>query len=61
MADRRSVANYALRRRATLASVYAGNTTVTDVCEAQPYLLPLLMCTETSSDSMRDGLSGVLS
>ncbi len=39
MADRRSVVNYALRRRATLASVYAGNTTLTDVCDAHPYLL----------------------
>ena len=39
MADRRSVVNYALRRRATLASVHAGSTTVTEVCDAQPYLL----------------------
>lgn len=39
MADRRSVVNYALRRRATLASVHAGSTTVTDVCDAHPYLL----------------------
>lgn len=39
MADRRSVVNYALRRRATLASVHAGNTPLTDVCDAHPYLL----------------------
>jgi hypothetical protein len=39
MASRRSVVNYGLARRATLASVFAGNTTVTDVCDAHPYLL----------------------
>ncbi|HSY16053.1 MAG: DUF5318 family protein [Trebonia sp.] len=39
MASRRSVVDYGLARRATLASVYAGNTTVTDVCDAHPYLL----------------------
>ena len=31
--------NYGLARRATLASVFAGNTTVADVCDAHPYLL----------------------
>lgn len=37
--SRRSVVDYGLARRATLASVYAGQTTVTDVCDAHPYLL----------------------
>jgi hypothetical protein len=36
---RRSVVDYALARRATIASVFAGRTTVTDVCDAHPYLL----------------------
>jgi Family of unknown function (DUF5318) len=36
---RRSVVDYALARRATLASVFSGRTTVTDVCDAHPYLL----------------------
>jgi hypothetical protein len=31
--------DYGLARRATLASVYAGHTTVADVCDAHPYLL----------------------
>ncbi len=39
MAARRSVVDYALARRATLASVYAGHTTIADVCDAHPYLL----------------------
>jgi hypothetical protein len=39
MAPRRSVVDYALARRATLASVRSGHTTVADVCDAQPYLL----------------------
>jgi Family of unknown function (DUF5318) len=39
MASRRSVVDYGLARRATLASVYAGHTTVADVCDAHPYLL----------------------
>ena len=39
MAGRRSVVDYALAKRATLASVRSGNTTVSDVCDAQPYLL----------------------
>jgi len=36
---RRSVVDYGLARRATLASVFAGRTTLTDVCDAHPYLL----------------------
>jgi hypothetical protein len=36
---RRSVVDYALARRATLRSVFSGRTTVTDVCDAHPYLL----------------------
>src|SRR5580658_8340142 len=36
---RRSVVDYGLARRATLASVFAGRATVTDVCDAHPYLL----------------------
>lgn len=36
---RRSVVDYGLARRATLASVYSGRTTMTDVCDAHPYLL----------------------
>ncbi len=39
MTSRRSVVDYGLARRATLASVYSGHTTVTDVCDAHPYLL----------------------
>jgi hypothetical protein len=39
MAPRRSVVDYGLARRATLASVRAGRTTITDVCDAHPYLL----------------------
>src|ERR1700753_1743705 len=39
MGTRRSVVEYGLARRATIASVYAGHTTVSDVCEAHPYLL----------------------
>ena len=39
MGTRRSVVDYGLARRATLASVYAGMTTVADVCDAHPYLL----------------------
>lgn len=39
MAPRRSVVDYKLARRATLASVFAGQTTVADVCDAHPYLL----------------------
>ncbi|MBO0826034.1 MAG: DUF5318 family protein [Actinobacteria bacterium] len=36
---RRSVVDYGLARRATLAAVLAGRVTVTDVCDAHPYLL----------------------
>jgi Family of unknown function (DUF5318) len=36
---RRSVVDYGLARRATLASVFSGRTRVTDVCDAHPYLL----------------------
>ncbi len=39
MASRRSVVDYGLARRATLASVFSGHTTVADVCDAHPYLL----------------------
>lgn len=39
MTSRRSVVDYGLARRATLASVRSGRTTVTDVCDAHPYLL----------------------
>ncbi|HEV2451023.1 MAG TPA: DUF5318 family protein, partial [Streptosporangiaceae bacterium] len=39
MGSIRSVVDYALARRATLASVLAGRTTVADVCDAHPYLL----------------------
>jgi hypothetical protein len=39
MASRRSVVDYGLARRATLASVYSGHKTVSDVCDAHPYLL----------------------
>src|SRR5438477_12082020 len=39
MTSRRSVVDYGLARRATLASVFAGHTTVADVCDAHPYLL----------------------
>jgi Family of unknown function (DUF5318) len=36
---RRSVVDYGLARRATLASVFSGRATMTDVCDAHPYLL----------------------
>jgi hypothetical protein len=39
MGRRRSVVDYGLARRATLASVLAGHTTLSDVCDAHPYLL----------------------
>jgi uncharacterized protein DUF5318 len=39
MGSRRSVIDYGLARRATLASVLAGHITVADVCDAHPYLL----------------------
>src|SRR4029077_12106574 len=37
--SRRSVVDYGLARRATLASVLSGHTTIADVCDAHPYLL----------------------
>jgi hypothetical protein len=36
---RRSVVDYGLARRATLAAVQSGRTRLTDVCDAHPYLL----------------------
>jgi hypothetical protein len=39
MAARRSVVDYALARRAALASVRSGRTTLADACDAHPYLL----------------------
>src|SRR5258707_4647464 len=39
MASRRSVVSYGLARRATLASIRAGRTNLTEVCDAHPYLL----------------------
>jgi hypothetical protein len=39
MASRRSVVDYGLARRATLASVRSGHTTLADVCDAHAYLL----------------------
>src|ERR1700751_3876233 len=39
IAVRRSVVDYALARRAALASVRSGHTTVADACDAHPYLL----------------------
>lgn len=38
-AQARSVVDYALARRATLADLAAGRSTALDVCDAQPYLL----------------------
>jgi len=35
----RSFIDYALARRATLAALFGGRATVTDVCDAHPYLL----------------------
>jgi hypothetical protein len=35
----RQVVDYALRRRALLAEVYSGRTGVSEVCDANPYLL----------------------
>ena len=35
----RQVVDYALRRRSLLAEVYSGRTGVTEVCDANPYLL----------------------
>ncbi|HSV66210.1 MAG TPA: DUF5318 family protein [Mycobacteriales bacterium] len=38
MRTRRAVVDYALQRRALLADLYAGRTSVMDVCDAHPYL-----------------------
>ena len=35
----RAVVDYALARRSTLADLFAGRVTSTDVCDAHPYLL----------------------
>ncbi len=35
----RQIVDYALRRRSLLAEVYSGRTGVTEVCDANPYLL----------------------
>jgi hypothetical protein len=35
----RQVVDYALRRRSLLSEVYSGRTGVTEVCDANPYLL----------------------
>lgn len=35
----RQVVDYALQRRSLLAAVYSGRTGVTEVCDANPYLL----------------------
>jgi Family of unknown function (DUF5318) len=35
----RSVIDYALARRATLGDLFAGRVSMTDVCDAHPYLL----------------------
>ena len=39
MRTQRQVVDYALRRRALLAEVYAGRVGVAEVCDATPYLL----------------------
>jgi hypothetical protein len=39
MRTQRSVIDYALARRATLADLFAGRVTTMDVCDAHPYLL----------------------
>ncbi|MGH3826540.1 MAG: DUF5318 domain-containing protein [Pseudonocardiaceae bacterium] len=39
MRNLRQVVDYALRRRALLAEVYAGRVSLTDVCDATSYLL----------------------
>lgn len=35
----RQVVDYTLRRRSLLAEVYSGRTGVSEVCDANPYLL----------------------
>lgn len=39
MLAKRSVTDYTLQRRATLAALFRGLATSTDVCDADPYLL----------------------
>ena len=39
MRFQRQVVDYALRRRSLLAEVYSGRTGVSEVCDANPYLL----------------------
>lgn len=39
MRIQRQVVDYALQRRSVLAEVYAGRTGVSEVCDANPYLL----------------------
>ena len=39
MWSQRSVVDYGLARRATLASLWSGSLEVTDACDAHPYLL----------------------
>ncbi|HEU0086935.1 MAG TPA: DUF5318 domain-containing protein [Pseudonocardiaceae bacterium] len=39
MRTQRQVVDYALRRRALLAEVYAGRVGIMEVCDANPYLL----------------------
>ncbi len=39
MWSQRSFVSYALARRATLAGLFHGGVTMTDVCDADPYLL----------------------
>ena len=39
MESRRAVIDYSLQRRATLSALFRGAATMTDVCDADPYLL----------------------
>jgi hypothetical protein len=39
MWSQRSVVDYGLQRRATLAALFRGSASATDVCDADPYLL----------------------
>ena len=39
MRSRRSVIDYSLQKRATLAALFRGTASTTDVCDADPYLL----------------------
>jgi hypothetical protein len=53
---RRSVVDYGLARRATLAAVLSGRTTITDVCDAHPYLLRAAKFHGESTDVYGDEL-----